>query len=540
MGLLRGLLIVALWAAPTVASGDETVASGDEPTAADEAAASAGQESTPPVEHGLLGAIRMTLKQHPDLVLNEEQLAYSAATVEASRSAFDHHLSASLGTDHSFTPLPLHGSETAVSDSVAADFSITGSRATPWGMTVSPWFGLRRAELRGVGDGGGGLVAGMNTANVGLQVTQSLLQGRGRVGAASNLQAAENDLKGLALNLEQAISARVLATIQAYWGVLAARDQVVISQESALRTETLLEETRSLVEADERPAADLLQIEASLATDRASIARVESSLVGARLSLGLALGLDEVASLERVVAAEALPDPQADAGATLANVAPFLAAAERNRKDLAALASDVASAEVRVAGARRNALPSLDLSVSGGYSSILGGEEAATEAALLGGTADGFDVGASLSLAWPIENRSKRAALVQALAGQRMAEIRRQESRRSIRNAVVAAVDSLRAALLGLQAAREAVSFYETSVASESAKLRVGMATVIDVVLTEDRLTSAQRSLVSARLECAQARALLAYQTGALPGTLSSVEDSLLDLLVTGSRHGGQ
>jgi outer membrane protein TolC len=241
--------------------------------------------------------------------------------------------------------------------------------------------------------------------------------------------------------------------------------------------------------------------------------------------------------MERVVAAENLPDPQAEATVTLADAAPFLAAAEIDRKDLAALASEVASAEVRVAGARRNALPSLDLSVSGGYSSILGGEEAVTEAALLGGTADGFDVGASLSLAWPIENRSKRAALMQALAVQRMAEIRRQESRRSIRNAVVAAVDSLRAALLGLQSAREAVSFYENSVASESAKLRVGMSTVIDVVLTEDRLTSAQRSLVFARLECAQARATLAYQTGALPGTLLSFEDSLLDLLVTGSPH---
>jgi outer membrane protein len=315
---------------------------------------------------------------------------------------------------------------------------------------------------------------------------------------------------------------------------------VSIAKESAARTQTLLEETRSLVEADERPAADLLQIEASLATDRASIARVESRLVGARLSLGLALGLDEAASLERVVSAEALPDPQADAAATLADPAPFLAAAEIDRKDLAALASDVASAEVRVAGARRNALPRLDLSVSAGYSSILGGDEAVAEAAVLGGTADGFDVGASLSLAWPIKNRSKRAALMQALAGHRIAEIRRQESRRAIRNSVVGAVDSLRAALIGLQAAREAVNFYENSVTSESARLRAGMATVIDVVLTEDRLTSAQRSLVSARLECAQARATLAYQSGALPGALSALADSLLDLLLTGSTHGGQ
>jgi outer membrane protein TolC len=517
VGLLRWLLVAVLCALPSVAG-------------ADDAAPLSGQQ-------GLLEAIRTTLVQHPDLALNEEQLAYSAAGVDSARSAFDHYLGASLGTGHFFAPLPLHGSDSLVSDLVAADFSVSGSRATPWGMTVSPWLGVSRTERRGIGDGGG-LVAGMDTANVGLQVTQSLLQGRGRVGAASGLRAAEIDLSGLALDLEQAISARVLATIQAYWGVLAARDQVIIAKESAARTQTLLEETRSLVEADERPAADLLQIEASLATDRASIARVESSLVGARLSLGLALGLDEAASLERVVSAEALPDPQADAAATLADPAPFLAAAEIDRKDLAALASGVASAEVRVAGARRNALPSLDLSVSGGYSSILGGDEAVTEAALVGGTADGFDVGASLSLAWPLENRSKRAALMQALAGQRIAEIRRRESRRAIRNAVVAAVDSLRAALVGLQSAREAVSFYENSVTSESAKLRAGMATVIDVVLTEDRLTSAQRSLVSARLDCAQARATLAYQSGALPGALSALDDSLLDLLLTGSPHG--
>jgi len=489
--------------------------------------------------HSLLEAIRTTLATHPDLALNEEQLAYSAAGVESARSAFDHSLGVSVGTDHFFAPLPLHGSETGVSDMLSADVSVSGTRATPWGMTISPWLGLSRTELRGVGQDGG-LVAGMQTANVGLLVTQSLLQGGGRDGAASGLRAAEISHRGLALDLKQAVSSRVLATIQAYWSVLAARDQVRIAEESAARTKTLLEETRLLVAADERPAADLLQIEASLATDRATIARVESSLVNARLRLGLALGLDDEASLARLVPVESLPDPQAEDAAALADPSSFLAAAEAQRVDLAALAKDVAAAEVRVAGARRNALPSLDLSVSGGYSSILGGEDAADEAALIGGSVDGFDVGASLSLAWPIENRSKRAALLQALAGQRIAQIRRQESRRAIRNAVVAAVDSLRAALLGLQAAREAVSFYENSVASESAKLRAGMATVIDVVLTEDRLTSAQRALVTARLECAQTRAVLAYESGELPGSLSALDDSLLVLLLTGDSHGGQ
>jgi outer membrane protein TolC len=532
MSLWRCLLTAALLAVPSLGLADAQLESGEASTATI-------QEDAPSDEHGLLLAIRTTLDSHPELALNEQQLAYSIATVEASRSAFDHHLSASLGTDHFFSPMPLHGSESGVTDSLSADFSINGSRATPWGMTVSPWVGVSRTELRGIGEGAS-LVAGMHTANVGLQVTQSLLQGGGRVGAASSLKAAEIDVDVLGLDLEQAMSLRVLATTQAYWNVLAAREQVLIVKESAARTLTLLEETRLLVEADERPAADLQQIEASLATDRALIVRVESGLVSARLSLGLALGLDEVASLERMLPLEDLPDPEARSAADLADSSSFLATAETNRRDLAALARQVAAAEVRVAGARRNALPSLDLSVSGGYSSLLGGEEAATEAALLGGTSDGFDVGASLSLAWPVENRAKRAALQQALSSQRIAQIRRAETRRAVRSGVVAAVDSLRAALLGLQAAREAVSFYETSVASEVAKLRAGMATVIDVVLTEDRLTTAQRSLVAARLECAQARAMLAYKTGEIPGSLTSLDDSLLGLLVTGSSNGGK
>ena len=73
---------------------------------------------------------------------------------------------------------------------------------------------------------------------------------------------------------------------------------------------------------------------------------------------------------------------------------------------------------------------------------------------------------------------------------------------------------------------------------SELAKLRAGMATVIDVVLTEDRLTSAQRSLVNAQLNCARARAILAYESGLLPASFDTVKPSLLDLLLTGSSHG--
>jgi outer membrane protein TolC len=91
-----------------------------------------------------------------------------------------------------------------------------------------------------------------------------------------------------------------------------------------------------------------------------------------------------------------------------------------------------------------------------------------------------------------------------------------------------------------MAAAADAVDAYEAAVAAERTRLREGMATIIDLVLTEERLTGSQLSLVEARLAVALGVLDLAYQTGSLPFDEEGVSSALAELLVTGSFDGTQ
>ena len=67
-----------------------------------------------------------------------------------------------------------------------------------------------------------------------------------------------------------------------------------------------------------------------------------------------------------------------------------------------------------------------------------------------------------------------------------------------------------------LAKSEEAVGLYQTAVDNEKEKSRLGAATLLDVITTEDRLTSALLKKVSEQYSYASAVARLRYETGTL------------------------
>jgi outer membrane protein TolC len=464
----------------------------------------------------LVDAVRSTLRHHPAIAQARASFAARSAERLAAGAPFDPVLSATLAHDHDqLHLLPGERFDPAERALVTDTTGLTvgASAGFQWGMTVLPSVSLERLKQRRDPNPLGAPSDPAQRARADLTVLQHLLRGRGTAGSAYPLRSAERSLRAAEHAIAHAAQAQVFGTLVAYYRLVAARSDLTRLRASLARSQQLLEETRLLVQAEQRTRADLRQIEASLANQNRGLLDAESNATAARYELGLAIGLDGRA-LADWDAADGFPPAQPVALAPAAAQARALAA----RRDLAAANELVAAAAELVTGAERNSLPALDLALSVGYAGALGDDGVGPFFAAAARNVPGVNAGASLTLELPVANDAARAERDLRSAEQRSAEIARDDLARQVRTNAASALAEVELAAAALAAAEQAVALLGQAVTDERDKLREGLSTVIDVVLTEERLTQAELTATSHALRHAIARARLQLELGALPG----------------------
>jgi outer membrane protein TolC len=198
------------------------------------------------------------------------------------------------------------------------------------------------------------------------------------------------------------------------------------------------------------------------------------------------------------------------------------------RPDVQAAKEAVAASAALYEGADHNTLPALDLNVAVGYSGALDDDGLGPFVESLGSNLPGVSGGASLTLELPVGNRAQSAARALAHAQHSADVIARDDLIRNVRSQVLAALDALRLSAATLQAAHTAEALFVQALEDERVKMRAGLSTVIDVVLTEERLTQAQLSRVQSQLAFAVALAQLRSVTGELPATEADMQHAKL------------
>ena len=115
-----------------------------------------------------------------------------------------------------------------------------------------------------------------------------------------------------------------------------------------------------------------------------------------------------------------------------------------------------------------------------------------------------------------------------------MSQAQQQELVRGVEVDVQVATRNLEASIMQLEGANAGVRAYQQAVSAERIKLREGISTIIDLVLTEERLMGARLAQTDARLAYFQGLAQLAYLTGCLPVDAGGVSKPLEQLLLKG------
>ena len=203
-------------------------------------------------------------------------------------------------------------------------------------------------------------------ASVSLDLVVPLLRDRGGSVIRSSEMTLARLLEADTHAYRHAQATALFAALAAYWRYTASVARLDVQRASAQRARDLVRETEVLVEAGERPPADLNHVQGNLAVKRAAVLAVEQIVVASRGYLGLVMGLPSEQALRLGPPLETLPPPvQTEARDPLRQFLVTLAL--RNRADLAAASDRTAAGAVVAEAALQATRRGFNLSLSTGY-----------------------------------------------------------------------------------------------------------------------------------------------------------------------------
>jgi outer membrane protein TolC len=471
----------------------------------------------------LLEAVRSTLTLHPALQSQRAQINISRGLLKQQSGPFDTLLQGSLQQSYENTPLTTpqfqlsNGSTTpTLETSLGSNSTLmsgSASRLFRNGISISPTFQISRETDNLY------YPTGINSTNVGLQISIPLLRGRGREVVAARETAARTEVDATTLDLTQTISQLIQNVVLSYWNVVAAQKNVEIAREAEARGKTYVENTQALIAADFVPRNDLNETTANLAQRASARIAAEQALVQAQLQLATDMGINATAMLNNVPSpTDEFPMAGTEASPSERAVAmqQYLREALHNRGDYLAAQLRVQEAQTSQVSAKNGLLPQVNLTVATGYTGIRTGRAIQD---FLSSTYVGVErpnAVAGLTYSFPRRNETAEGLLLQAIGSLHQAELQQQQVARDISEGIAVAVANVRNAISRVAEADRSVLFFEDSLSGAREKYRVGVGSIVEMLQVEDKLTAAMQDRVQARLTYAMSITQFRFATGTL------------------------
>ena len=459
----------------------------------------------------------LALSRNPSIRVQRTNVEAAFGQLQEAAGQFDWTVSSDVNYARTITPL---------TDTVRAadDYGpVTQTRVFSSGYHVGVNRQLRNGLIVGSGFEASGVEDAtfapakrqQNLARLNVSLTVPLLRGHGTAVTAAE-EAAALTAQARRYDLLDTAARTLYDSLVAYWTYRARIELEKVAISSEQRSKSLLESTQKLVDASEKPAADLVLLKADLADkvatrEAAALARVE-----AQQSLGRLLGLDASAIGALPEPAEALPGADGAPQPKLPSLATLRAEALAHRPDIRALALLLDAARRNVEGARDLLKPRLDLSMGIAYAKA--GEDGGRYRLLgdPGRYQSAPSVFVTLSFAFPVANNEAKGRVREQAAALSQVEIQQSDLATGVATGVDLALRSLMSSAAQLEVGRSGLALYEQAVRQEIVKQRNGISTLIDVINTEARYINARTGFLQAQLAYATAIARLRLETGTL------------------------
>ncbi|MDR2578434.1 MAG: TolC family protein [Chitinispirillales bacterium] len=422
-------------------------------------------------ELSLQDALQRAVRDNPLVRIERINTDIAASILRDQRSPYEPHLRAGYRTGHSDNRQFSESHD--LSASVSQNFSTgTGVEA---GVSASPYSSLRRPD-------------DTFQNNIGLTVTQALLQGLGSEANLVPLRKARIDLDIRQEELAAYTQRLIADTERAYWDLLLSGEQTAIFRYSLELAQRLLFESEERLRIGGIAPIDLVAIRAEVASRERQLFDAETAYRQRALYLKFLMNAPELWDVEIVIT-----DTSAQLG-TADSVSEHIEAAHVFRPDYLMAFMQVQKGELDLVQTKNGLLPRLDFFIS------LQGTTYAESfpRALLPGDMSGAVAG-GLTLQFPIRNTPARER-------HRRIEYTVEQQRLAVENFARLIEYEIRSAHMEVLRAKRQIETSETVSALQLQKLEAEQAKMNAGKSTGYAVLQVQRDLVSANLDEAQAR----------------------------------
>lgn len=435
-----------------------------------------------------------TMKNQHDILMQKLSAEAAEGARIAAAGSFDTQLSASLSETDSNTPLAPYNSLTSVDSKVRkAKFSV--SKTLRSGVNVTG----QLAASETIDNTYGTPDENINSAAVAVSIPLYDIITNNAAGLQE--KSAAEDKRAAVFRYYHQISASLYNCLSAWWTYLTYYELMKIYENSRDSTGRYLKDYKKLVEAGERPSADLYQLEAQYRYIAMEAKEAEKNFMSAGYSLCTAAGMD--------CDGDPLPEPSGEW------LAPELLGSiddsTENRFDILSAAASLESAKLLTEAYKRGEKPDISISFSL--------ERKQSKEKLFGYSSQdnsGTTVYSQIDFSTYHENSAAIGQLYYQMALYRQAKLRLTELRRTAAIDLQSAVAELKYANESVSLADETVELYAKALEMEKRKQSLGMSTVLDVLGTSTKHRDAMLERVSYQLNAASAAVKYLYVSGGL------------------------
>jgi len=325
-----------------------------------------------------------------------------------------------------------------------------------------------------------------NSLSLGLRSSVDLFTGFRR-GADSRNARATRDAAEASLT-DQEFQAALTAT-QQFFDALAAQQLVRVREASVRRAEEQLNLSVAKLRVGSATRSDSLRSVVNLGNAKLALVSTESDVARTQATLARTLGLDG-----RVEAAD---DSSYYAATLVLDTMALNQEATANSPQVQASEASATAAAAGVKAAQAQYFPTLALSGSANWS---------------GNSTSDYQLFSNkqlqLALSWPIFNRFQREQTIETRrSAQDVAEANAQDARRAVLSSLTTQYAALDAARVRIDITRSSVTAAEEDLRVVNERYRVGAATILDVLNSQEALAQAEVDVVNARFDYLKARA---------------------------------
>ncbi len=373
---------------------------------------------------------------------------------------------------------------------------------------------------------------------------QQLLNGFGKV-TTRNIRIAKNNRKIADLAFAQQAITTITNTINGYWELVYARENVKVQQQAVTVAEKLYNDNKKQLEIGTMAPLDVTRAESELATDRQNLIVAQTVQLQNQQILKNAISKNPLAT--NLVNVEIIPTdlPTRPEAIEAPSFEQAVSEAFAKRPDVQELAINIQNGQIDVSATRNALLPIATLTAQYGSVGLAGNQTTFTSQTIAGapivdatGTPNGAgfvpataltptgvvkagfsdamssvfhnnfpDYSVQLNVQIPIRNRSAQADNQRAILTQRQLEAQMQQLKNSalldVRNTFIA-LEQNRARV---EAASKARELQQQTFDAEQKKYQLGASTVYLVIQTQRDLISAQGTELRALTDLVEAKA---------------------------------